>query len=58
MSTDLPTNATSAQLPVVDAVLDPVVFGVIPAGPPVTGQPAAWYTLARWEWQPAPQLAE
>ena len=36
--------------------LDPIVFGVIPAGPPVPGQPAAWYILARWDWQPAPQL--
>lgn len=31
--------------------LDPIVFGVIPAGPPSSGQPAAWYILARWEWQ-------
>ncbi len=36
--------------------LDPIVFGVIPAGPPVPGQPAAWYILARWDWEPAPQL--
>jgi hypothetical protein len=30
--------------------LDPIVFGVVPAGPLVSGQPAAWYVLARWEW--------
>ena len=30
--------------------LDPIVFGVIPAGRPSSGQPAAWYILARWEW--------
>ena len=34
--------------------LDPIVFGVIPAGPPTPGQPAAWYTLARWEWPDTP----
>lgn len=34
--------------------LDPIVFGVIPAGPPSAGQPAAWYILARWEWQGTP----
>jgi hypothetical protein len=32
------------------AGLDPVVFGVIPAGPPVPGQPGAWYVLASWQW--------
>ena len=32
------------------AGLDPIVFGVIPAGTPVPGQPAAWYVLAQWEW--------
>jgi hypothetical protein len=30
--------------------LDPIVFGVIPAGPQTPGQPAAWYILARWDW--------
>lgn len=30
--------------------LDPIVFGVIPAGPATEGQPAAWYILAEWEW--------
>lgn len=34
--------------------LDPIVFGVVPAGPPSSGQPAAWYILARWEWQGTP----
>jgi len=36
--------------------LDPIVFGVIPTGPAVPGQPAAWYILARWDWQAAPEL--
>ncbi len=48
----------AAAAAVGELVLDPIVFGVIPAGPPVPGQPAAWYTLARWDWQPAPQLAD
>lgn len=34
--------------------LDPIVFGVIPAGPPTPGQPAAWYILAQWDWPTAP----
>jgi hypothetical protein len=34
--------------------LDPIVFGVIPAGPPISEQPAAWYVLARWEWPDTP----
>jgi hypothetical protein len=32
------------------AGLDPIVFGVIPAGAPIPGQPAAWYALAQWAW--------
>jgi hypothetical protein len=32
------------------AGLDPIVFGVIPAGPATPGQPAAWYVLASWQW--------
>jgi hypothetical protein len=36
------------------AGLDPIVFGVTPAGRPVPGQPAAWYILARWEWPSSP----
>jgi hypothetical protein len=34
--------------------LDPIVFGVIPAGPVTSGQPGAWYILARWEWPDGP----
>jgi hypothetical protein len=30
--------------------LDPIVFGVIPAGPQTQGTPAAWYVLASWQW--------
>ena len=37
--------------------LDPIVVGVIPAGPPTPGQPAAWYILARWEWPGMPDTA-
>ncbi len=37
--------------------LDPIVFGVIPAGPPVPGQPAAWYVLAQWDWPAASEPA-
>jgi hypothetical protein len=36
------------------AVLDPIVFGVIPAGDPAPGEPAAWYILAQWTWPDAP----
>jgi hypothetical protein len=32
------------------AKLDPIIFGVIPAGHPSTGASAAWYVLAQWEW--------
>jgi hypothetical protein len=39
------------------AGLDPIVFGVIPAGAPVPGQPAAWYVLAQWEWPGTPNGA-
>jgi hypothetical protein len=39
------------------AGLDPIVFGVIPAGAPVPGQPAAWYVLAQWEWPGTPHGA-
>jgi hypothetical protein len=52
-----PVVLAGAAIAAVGALaLDPIVFGVIPAGPPVPGQPAAWYILARWDWQPAPQL--
>jgi hypothetical protein len=36
------------------AGLDPIVFGVIPAGDPAPGNPAAWYILAQWTWPDAP----
>ena len=39
---------------VLAAGLDPIVFGVIPAGAPVQGQPAAWYRLAQWAWPGTP----
>jgi hypothetical protein len=48
--------AGAAAAAVGELILDPIVFGVIPAGPPVPGQPTAWYTLARWEWQSTPHL--
>jgi len=52
-----PVVLAGAAIAAVGALaLDPIVFGVIPAGPPVPGQPAAWYVLARWDWQPVPQL--
>lgn len=30
--------------------LDPIIFGVIPAGKPVPGEAGAWYILAQWNW--------
>jgi hypothetical protein len=36
------------------AGLDPIVFGVIPAGALIPGQPAAWYALAQWAWPGTP----
>jgi hypothetical protein len=30
--------------------LDPIVFGVEPAGTGVEGEPAAWYMLVKWDW--------
>jgi hypothetical protein len=39
------------------AGLDPIVFGVIPAGAPIPGQPAAWYVLAQWAWPGTPDGA-
>jgi hypothetical protein len=35
--------------------LDPIIFGVIPAGQPVPGEYGAWYILAQWDWPSAPQ---
>jgi hypothetical protein len=34
--------------------LDPIVFGVVPAGEPVPGELSAWYILAQWDWPAAP----
>jgi len=48
-----PLALTGAAL----AGLDPVVFGVIPAGAPISGQPAAWYALAQWAWPGTPDGA-
>jgi hypothetical protein len=46
--------AGAAAAAAVSAIaLDPIVFGVIPAGRQTPGQPAAWYVLAQWDW---PQL--
>jgi hypothetical protein len=39
------------------AGLDPIVFGVVPAGAPIPGQPAAWYALAQWAWPGTPDGA-
>jgi hypothetical protein len=36
------------------AGLDPIVFGVIPAGDLVPGEPRAWRILAQWVWPDAP----
>ena len=31
--------------------VDPIIFGVIgPAGPPATGDLAAWFALTAWHW--------
>ena len=50
-----PFVLASAAVAAVGALaLDPIVFGVIPAGPSVPGQPAAWYILAQWDWSTAP----
>jgi hypothetical protein len=35
--------------------LDPIIFGVIPAGQPVPGELGAWYVLAQWDWASAQQ---
>ena len=49
-----PFLLAAAAVGALAAGLDPIVFGVIPAGRPVPGQPAAWYVLARWEWPSSP----
>ena len=49
-----PFVLAGAAVAALTAGLDPIVFGVIPAGPATPGQPAAWYILARWEWPETP----
>jgi hypothetical protein len=49
-----PFVLAGAALSGLAAGLDPIVFGVVPAGQPLPGQPAAWYVLARWEWPDTP----
>jgi hypothetical protein len=49
-----PFLLAGAALAALAAGLDPIVFGVIPAGPPMQGQPAAWYIIARWDWPSTP----
>jgi hypothetical protein len=49
-----PFVLAGAAITALAAGLDPIVFGVIPAGPAASGHPAAWYILARWEWPDAP----
>ena len=49
-----PFLAAGAVVAGVIAGLDPIVFGVIPAGDPVPGEPAAWYILAQWTWPDTP----
>jgi len=53
-----PFVLAGAALGALAAGLDPIVFGVIPAGRPVDGQPAAWYALASWDWPYLPQGTE
>lgn len=49
-----PFPAAGAVVAGLVAGLDPIVFGVIPAGAPVPGEPAAWYILAQWAWPDVP----
>jgi len=49
-----PLLAAGAAVTGLAAVLDPIVFGVIPAVDAVPGEPAAWYILAQWTWPDAP----
>jgi len=32
------------------ATIDPIVLGAIPAVSTASGEPAAWYVLAKWDW--------
>jgi hypothetical protein len=49
-----PILAAGAVVTGLAAGLDPIVFGVIPAGDPVAREPAAWYMLAQWTWPDVP----
>ena len=49
-----PVSGRAAVAAVGALVLDPIVFGVIPAGPPVPGQLGAWFALAQWDWPAVP----
>jgi hypothetical protein len=49
-----PFVLAGAAVAALAAGLDPIVFGVMPAGPATSGQPAAWYILAQWDWPDAP----
>jgi hypothetical protein len=49
-----PFIVAGAAVAALTAGLDPIIFGVIPAGVPVEGQPAAWYVLASWDWPSFP----
>lgn len=45
----IPASAAAAVVTAA-ATLDPLVMGVIPAGPEHPGAPAAWYLIAKWDW--------
>lgn len=49
-----PLVAAGAVVAGLAAGLDPIVFGVIPAGDPAPGEPAAWYILTQWAWPDTP----
>lgn len=45
----IPAAAAAAVVQSI-ATLDPLVLGVIPAGPEKPGAPAAWYLIEKWDW--------
>lgn len=45
-----PVTIAGAALSAATQTLDPVIFGVQPAGPSVDGAPAGWFVLAAWNW--------
>lgn len=49
-----PLLAAGAVVAGLAAGLDPIVFGVIPAGDLAPGEPAAWYILTQWTWPDTP----